>query len=128
MLPMGSFSVIPDIASLRSTTASWFPMSCATDNEAFRARLRPNIDSVVTAASLRPLPMTSLQPGPEKDDESSLDRVVTCRNCGAPAPGQFCPECGHETARELRTVAQFLAGLFAQYAAREGRLWQTLSK
>jgi len=72
--------------------------------------------------------MTSLQPGPEKDDESSLDRVVTCRNCGAPAPGKFCPECGHETARELRTVAQFLEGLIDQYATREGKLWQTLSK
>jgi hypothetical protein len=72
--------------------------------------------------------MTSLQPGPEKDDESSLDHVITCPNCGAPAPGKFCPECGQETARELRTVAQFLEGLIDQYATREGPLWQTLSK
>lgn len=63
-----------------------------------------------------------------EDDEPSLDRVITCLNCGAPAPGKFCPECGQETAKELRTVAQFLAGLIAQYAAREGKLWQTLSK
>ena len=72
--------------------------------------------------------MKSLQPDSSEHDEPSLGRVVACLNCGAPAPGQFCPECGQETARELRTVAQYLAGLIAQYAAREGKLWQTLSK
>jgi len=72
--------------------------------------------------------MTSLQPHSRGNDESSLDRIITCLNCGAPAPGKFCPECGQETVRELRTVAQFLAGLITQYAAREGKLWQTLSK
>lgn len=72
--------------------------------------------------------MTSLQPDSKENDESSLDRVVTCLNCGAPAPGKFCPECGQETAREPRTVAQFFDGLIAQYVAREGQLWQTLSK
>jgi hypothetical protein len=72
--------------------------------------------------------MTSLQPDSRENDESSLDRVVTCLNCGAPAPGKFCPECGQETAREPRTVAQFFDGFIAQYVAREGQLWQTLSK
>lgn len=72
--------------------------------------------------------MISLQPDSKENDESSLDRVVTCLNCGAPAPGKFCPECGQETAREPRTVAQFFDGLIAQYVAREGQLWQTLSK
>ena len=72
--------------------------------------------------------MTLPQPDSGKNDESSPDRVVACLNCGAPAPGKFCPECGEETVRELRTVAQFLARLFAEYAGREGKLWQTLSK
>ncbi len=72
--------------------------------------------------------MISLQPGYKEDDESSLDRVITCRNCGAPAPGKFCPECGQETVTEPRTVAEFFHELIAQYVAREGQLWQTLSK
>jgi len=72
--------------------------------------------------------MTLQPPDTSQNDESSPDRVVACLNCGAPAPGKFCPECGQETARKLRTVAQFLDGLIAQYAAREGKLWQTMSK
>jgi hypothetical protein len=72
--------------------------------------------------------MTLQPPDTSQNDESSPDRVVACLNCGAPAPGRFCAECGQETARELRTVAQFLAGVIAQYAARKGKLWQTLSK
>jgi hypothetical protein len=72
--------------------------------------------------------MTSLQPDPRENDESSLDRVITCLNCGAPAPGKFCPECGQETAREPRTVAKFFDALIARYVARKGQLWQTLSK
>jgi hypothetical protein len=72
--------------------------------------------------------MTSLQRGSKKDDESALDCITTCQNCGAPAPGKFCPECGQETAKKPRTVAEFFDGLVGQYAARKGRLWQTLSK
>jgi len=72
--------------------------------------------------------MTSQRPDSKENDESSLDRVITCLNCGAPAPGKFCPECGQETAREPQTVAEFFDGLIAQYLAREGQLWQTLSR
>jgi hypothetical protein len=72
--------------------------------------------------------MTSLQPDSRENDESSLDRVIICQNCGVPAPGKFCPQCGQETAREPRTVAEFFDGLIAQYVARDGQLWQTLSK
>lgn len=72
--------------------------------------------------------MTSLQPDSRENDAPALERVNTCLNCGAPAPGKYCPECGQETAKELRTVAQFLAGLIVQYAMREGKLRQTLSK
>jgi len=72
--------------------------------------------------------MTSLPPDSRENDALALDRVNTCLNCGAPAPGNYCPECGQETARELRTVAQFIVGLIVQYAMREGKLRQTLSK
>ena len=72
--------------------------------------------------------MTPPQPDSKEHDELQLARVSVCLNCGAPAPGKFCPECGQETAREPRTVAQFFHGLIAQNLARKGRLWQTLSK
>ena len=61
-------------------------------------------------------------------DKSSPDRVNRCLNCGAPAPGNFCPECGQDTATEPRSLADFLQGLIARYLSRQGRLWQTLSK
>ena len=62
------------------------------------------------------------------DDESSFGNSTSCRNCGMPAPGKFCPECGQNTARETRTVPEFISELIAQYAGRKGRAWQTLSK
>lgn len=58
----------------------------------------------------------------------TLRHGETCLNCGAPAPGKYCPECGQETAREPQTVAAFLDGLISRYMVREGQLWQTLSR
>ena len=72
--------------------------------------------------------MTSPQREPAENDELPLVPVITCLNCGAAAPGKYCPECGQETAREARTVAQFFQGLIAQYLAPAGQLWQTLAK
>jgi hypothetical protein len=72
--------------------------------------------------------MTSPQPEPAENDELPLVRVIPCLNCGAAAPGKYCPECGQETVREPRTVTQFLDGLIAQYVVPTGQLWQTLSK
>ncbi len=69
---------------------------------------------------------TSLQldvPGPEQPSTGHL-----CQNCGAPAPGNYCPECGQETASEPRTLTDFVHGLVAQYLTRKGRLWQTVSR
>jgi hypothetical protein len=59
---------------------------------------------------------------------SSPTGLNSCRNCGAPAPGRFCPECGQETATEPRSAAQFLQALFSDYTTRNGLLWQTLSR
>ena len=72
--------------------------------------------------------MTSLPSDSKENEGSSLDRIITCLNCGAPAPRKFCPECGQKTAGEPQTVAEFFDGLVAQYVSRESQLWQTLSK
>ncbi len=64
----------------------------------------------------------------ERKHAPSLDRGAGCLNCGAPAPGKFCPECGQKTAADPRTVKEFLDALTAQYLARDGQLGQTLSK
>lgn len=72
--------------------------------------------------------MASLQPGAAQADASASGQVQTCRNCGAPAPGNFCPQCGQETARDPRSVAQDLRGLVARTLAEQGQLWRTLSK
>ena len=72
--------------------------------------------------------MTSLPSDSKENEGSSLDRVIACLNCGAPAPRKFCPECGQKTAGEPQTVAEFFDGLVAQYVSRESQLWQTLSK
>ena len=50
-----------------------------------------------------------------------------CRNCGAPAPGAFCPQCGQETWIALPTARQFLKDAAGRYVALDGRLWRTLS-
>jgi Protein of unknown function (DUF3667) len=70
--------------------------------------------------------MTSVQPDSRENDALALDRVKTCLNCGTPAPGKFCPECGQETAREPQSVAAFFDGLISQYLGRDGQLWQTV--
>jgi Protein of unknown function (DUF3667) len=72
--------------------------------------------------------MMLVLPDSMENDALVLDRVNTCLNCGASAPGNFCPECGQETDREPRTVAGLLGRLIARYVARDGRLRQTMSK
>jgi Protein of unknown function (DUF3667) len=54
--------------------------------------------------------------------------MTICRNCGASAPGNYCPECGQETDTEPQSPAQFFDALFAKWATRNGLLWQTLAR
>jgi hypothetical protein len=54
--------------------------------------------------------------------------VPACRNCGAPAGGKFCPECGQETAPHPPTAREFLHEFVGHYIALEGALWRTLKK
>jgi hypothetical protein len=49
-----------------------------------------------------------------------------CRNCGAEAPGTFCPACGQETTLALPTVRAMLREAAGRYVAFDGRMWRTL--
>jgi len=51
---------------------------------------------------------------------------LACRNCGAPAPLKFCPECGQETTLHPPTLAEFVHEFVGHYVALEGALWRTL--
>lgn len=50
-----------------------------------------------------------------------------CRNCGTPAPGNFCPYCGQSTAQHTLSVVEFFHEIVAHYVAVEGKLWRTLA-
>jgi len=50
----------------------------------------------------------------------------TCRNCGAEAPGAYCPACGQETALALPTAGVFLREAAGRYVALDGRFARTL--
>lgn len=58
---------------------------------------------------------------------SAARESLRCRNCGAAAPGRYCPECGQETTEELPTAREFVHEFVLHYFAADGRLWRTLS-
>ncbi len=58
----------------------------------------------------------------------SSTAAPACRNCGAPAGGKYCPECGQETAPHPPTAREFLHEFVGHYVALEGALWRTLAK
>jgi hypothetical protein len=49
-----------------------------------------------------------------------------CRNCGAEAPGTYCPACGQETRLALPTVRELMRDAAGRLVAIDGRLWRTL--
>ena len=49
-----------------------------------------------------------------------------CHNCGAAAPGKYCPECGQETRLKLPTVRELMRDAAGRLVAIDGRLWRTL--
>lgn len=49
-----------------------------------------------------------------------------CANCGASAPGRYCPECGQDTRDRLPTFRQFMREATGRYLAFDGKLWKTL--
>ena len=58
----------------------------------------------------------------------SSPAVPACRNCGTPAGGKFCPECGQTTALHPPTARQFFQELLENQIALEGAIWKTLAK
>lgn len=58
----------------------------------------------------------------------STPAVPACRNCGAPAGGKYCPDCGQDTAARPPTAREFVHEFAAHYVAIEGALWVTLKK
>jgi hypothetical protein len=52
---------------------------------------------------------------------------LACRNCGAQAPLNFCPQCGQETTLHPPTLREFLHEFVGHYVALEGALWRTLA-
>ena len=57
---------------------------------------------------------------------ASLPAAPACRNCGTPAGGKFCPECGQDTQPHPPTAREFLHEFVGHYIALEGPLWITL--
>lgn len=49
-----------------------------------------------------------------------------CANCGANAPGAYCPACGQDTRERLPTFARFMREATGRYVALDGKLWKTL--
>lgn len=58
----------------------------------------------------------------------SSPAAPACRNCGAPAGGNFCPQCGQDTKPHPPTAREFLHEFVGHYVAIEGSLWITLKK
>ena len=59
--------------------------------------------------------------------ESSLSAEPTCRNCGAAAPGAYCPACGQETRLRLQTFREFMREAAGRYVAFDGRWWKSVA-
>jgi Protein of unknown function (DUF3667) len=56
----------------------------------------------------------------------AAERPVHCRNCGAAAPGKYCPACGQETRLALPTVREMMRDAAGHLVAFDSRLWRTL--
>lgn len=61
-----------------------------------------------------------------KAAHSAAREPPRCRNCGALAAHQYCPQCGQETREHLPTAREFMHEFILHYFAAEGRLWRTL--
>ena len=49
-----------------------------------------------------------------------------CRNCGAEAPWNYCPNCGQETQIALPPAFAFLRDAAGRYVRFDGRMWRSL--
>ena len=67
-----------------------------------------------------------IEPVGAKQTADAPPTIDRCRNCGTPAPGKFCPECGQETRASLPTSREFMRDAMGRLVAFDGRLWRTL--
>jgi len=58
---------------------------------------------------------------------NGIARARTCRNCDAPAPGEYCAACGQETRLQLPTARVFMREATGRYFSFDGRMWRTLA-
>jgi hypothetical protein len=63
----------------------------------------------------------------EPADAQPPSRTVRCRNCGADAPGNYCPACGQETRLALPKVGELVRDAAGRLVAWDGRLWRPLA-
>ena len=63
---------------------------------------------------------------PARASASQQPIAPACRNCGAAAPGAYCPNCGQETTLALPRVRELLREAAGRYVALDGRMWRTL--
>lgn len=70
---------------------------------------------------MKPPPVDQPRPPPQPD------KARRCLNCGAEAPGNFCPVCGQETATDPQPLAASLRDAIARSAGRDGKLRRTLA-
>jgi len=68
-------------------------------------------------------PPTALKRGREKKAHPRPDH---CLNCGTPATGKFCAECGQESKHHTVALRPLLADLLAEVASWDSKLLRTL--
>jgi len=70
----------------------------------------------------------AVEPVPASGETTGTAAAQRCRNCGAIAAGNFCPNCGQETTLALPSAARFLREAAGRYIAFDGRFWRTMHR
>ena len=67
------------------------------------------------------------EPAASRAESDAAMTPAACPNCGAPATGVYCAQCGQETSIALPTARTFIREAAGRYVALDGRLWRTLA-
>jgi hypothetical protein len=70
----------------------------------------------------------AVEPVTASGETTGTAAAQRCRNCGAIAAGNFCPNCGQETTLALPSAARFLREAAGRYIAFDGRFWRTMHR
>lgn len=74
------------------------------------------------------VPVATQPPGDGRRIDAADDDAPRCRNCGAPAPGNYCANCGQETSLALPSAGRFLREAAGRYVAFDGRFWRSIHR